>query len=377
MADNRTFPDVDFVNKSVAEIVSEMVTTWETQMGRTMGKADPVRLMIGWEAMINAQLYTAINESAKLNVPRNAYGTYLDSLAELFYHGLSRLGAASATTTLRFTISQISEQDTVIPVGTRVTQDGTVYFATTDTTYIPAGALYADVPAECTVAGTIGNGYIPGALNVLVDNDAVVNCQSVVNITTSEGGSAEESDEAFYERMRESMGAYSTAGPTDSYIYHAMSANPLVCGVRATSPEPGIVEVYVMLQDGQVPGEEVLAQIQQYLSESTIRPLTDYVTVKAPTAREFCVEVLWYTQVNSGISREVLEERVMAAIETYVTWQTAEIGRDINPSYLTRLLMETGIKRVEVLQPVFTPIAETEVAVLSSADYTFGGEEDA
>ena len=377
MADNRTFPDVDFINKSAAEIYAELVASWEAKMGRTLGKADPIRLMLGWEAAIDAQLYTAINETGKLNVPRGAYGEYLDSLAELFYQGLTRLKPTAATTTLRFTLSQVSETDTVIPVGTRVTHDGSVMFATIDTEHIKAGELSADVKAECTVTGTIGNGYLPGELSILLDNDAVVNFQSVQNITTSEGGSAEESDEAFYERMRESQGAYSTAGPTDSYVYHTYSANPLVSGVKATSPEPGIVEVYVMLQDGQIPGTEILAEIQKYLSQDLIRPLTDRVVVKSPELKPFRLDVVWYSQKNTGVSRAQIEERVIAALEEYVRWQTSEIGRDINPSELIWRLKETGVKRVEVREPVFTRVGDTEVAVLEGAEYQFGGEEDA
>lgn len=377
MADNRTFPDVDFIKKSAADIYSELVASWEKEMGRTLGKADPIRLMLGWEAMIDAQLYTTINETGKLNVPRGAYGEYLDSLAELFYQGVTRLEPTSATTTLRFNLSQPAETDTVIPVGTRVTGDGSVFFATTDTMYVKAGEISADVPAECTVAGIVGNGYQAGELNILVDNDAVANFQSVVNITDSEGGSTRESDEAFYTRMRQSQGAYSTAGPTDSYVYHTFSANPMVSGVKAVSPTPGVVDVYVILQDGQIPGTEILAEIQKYLSQDLIRPLTDRVVVKAPELRPFRLDVVWYSQKNTGVSRAQIEERVIAALEEYVRWQTSEIGRDINPSELIWRLKETGVKRVEVREPVFTRVGDTEVAVLEGAEYQFGGEEDA
>lgn len=377
MADARTFPNVEFVNKSAEGLLEEYVAEMEQALGRTIGKADPLRVVAGWAASVDAQLYEVLNQTAKLNVPRFAFGDYLDSLAENFYHGLTRLEESSAQTTLRFTLSTESEKETPVPVGTRVTTADSVVFETTETKYIKAGELFVDVPAQCSVAGTLGNGYRPGEIDRPVDNDTVRNFQSVVNITASEGGSAEETDEAFYQRMRLSQGAYSTAGATDSYIYHAYSANPLVSGVRVVSPEKGVVEVYVMLRDSQIPGEEMLEEIRQYLSEDTRRPLTDCVTVKAPNAHGFQVEVVWYAEKNSGISRQSLEEAVELAVDEYIAWQTAQIGRDINPSYLIQLLMEAGVKRVEVRQPAYAKISDTEVAVLEHRTCGFGGEEDA
>lgn len=377
MADNRTYPEVEFIHKTTAEIEAELIESWEKHMGRTLGRADPIRVMLGWEAMIDAQLYEAINESAKLNVPRYAFGEYLDSLAENFHFGLERLDATAAVTTMRFAISEIREWDTAVPVGTRVTGNGSVMFETTDTGYISAGEMYADLPARCTETGTIGNGWEEGTLNILVDNDAVEGLESVKNITESEGGSAEESDEAFYRRMRESMGAYSTAGPEDGYRYHAVSANPQVSGVKVKTPGAGQVDVYVMLKGGELPGEEVLEQIQKCLSAKNVRPLTDLVTVKAPSAKSFDVDVTWYLERNVGSSREMVETKVEQAVSDYVTWQTAEIGRDINPSYLIHRIMEAGAKRVEVTEPQFVTVGETEAAVVGEISCAFGGEEDA
>ena len=82
MADTRTFPEVEFITKDAGEIFDELVASWEKEMGRSLGKADPIRLMLGWEATIDAQQYANINIAAKRNVPRYAKGDYLDSIAE-------------------------------------------------------------------------------------------------------------------------------------------------------------------------------------------------------------------------------------------------------------------------------------------------------
>ena len=51
-----------------------------------------------------------------------------------------------------------------------------------------------------------------------------------------------------------------------------------------------------------------------------------------------------------------LETAVNEAVQSFVKWQSGKLGRDINPSYLVGLLMQTGIKRVVVTSPVFTPL---------------------
>lgn len=377
MADTRVFSDIEFINKTPDEIFSEMVSDWEAITGRTLGQADPIRIMIGWEASIDAQLYAAINESAKLNVPRFSYGTYLDSIAENYHHSLNRLEPSAATTTLRFTLTEESETDTIIPAGTRATADGSAVFETVETKYITAGSLYADVDAVCREAGTIGNGFRPGTIKSILDPGNVKNLKSVENITESEGGSNRETDEDFYNRMRQSMGAYSTAGSINAYKYHVKSANSSISGVKVTRPEPGCVDAYVMLQGGKLPGTEMLKEIEEHISADDVRPLTDNVTVKAPTVREFDIDVSWYIQTGSGYSRQEAEERVQKAVEQYVQWQTAEIGRDINPSKLTELMMNTGIKRVTVKKPEFQVVGETEAAVLGQIRCVLGGEEDA
>ena len=52
------------------------------------------------------------------------------------------------------------------------------------------------------------------------------------------------------------------------------------------------------------------------------------------------------------------------------------MGRDINPSYFNALIMQSGIKRAEIISPVFTHIGKGSVAVLGDLNITFGGMED-
>ena len=84
-----------------------------------------------------------------------------------------------------------------------------------DVLTIPAGELTGDIAAECLTVGEIGNGFVPGQISKLVDIFPYF--ERVENITESAGGADRESDAAFYERMRESMETFSTAGPLGAY----------------------------------------------------------------------------------------------------------------------------------------------------------------
>lgn len=372
MSDTRSFPDVEFCHKTADEIMEELVNSWESTMGRSLGRADPIRAMLAWEAAIDAQLYAAINETGKLNLPRYAYGDYLDSIAERYHRSLKRMDATAASTTVRFTLAQKMGYDVAVPVGTRVTQNGDVLFETTETAYIETGKLYVDVPAVCTENGEKGNGYLPGYIDTCVDADNVEGLSTVENLTETEGGSSEESDEEFYERMRESMEAYSTAGPSGSYIYHAKSASPKVGGVAVTSSERGYVDIYILRDDGELPGGELLSEVEDYLRNNDVRPMTDYVRVKAPEPVDFDIKITWFEDEKTTKSRESIEAEIEKALGEYQEWQTTEIGRDINPSYLIKLLMGTGIKRVEVEKPVFRQVGKYQVARLGTTTVTCG-----
>ena len=72
----------------------------------------------------------------------------------------------------------------------------------------------------------------------------------------------------------------------------------------------------------------------------------------------------------------IFQRAVDLAEENYILWQTSKMGRDINPSYFNAMLMESGIKRVEITKPAFTTIPKGSVAVIRDCNISFGGVED-
>lgn len=370
---NRGYPEISFVNTDTDRLVNALVKSYEKFTGRTLYPADPVQKFILWIADIIIQERILIDESAKQNVPRYAQGVYLDSLAEIFKDAY-RLQPQAAATTFRFYLSTALPYQHLIPIGTRIAVDGNIVFETTEILYIDAGKQSGDVPAICQQVGEIGNGFVPGQITQLVD--VFPYYDRVENITVSAGGAEQETDSAFYERMRESMESFSTAGPSGAYIYHAKTASPLVADVAALSPTPGVADIRVLLRDGELPTEEVLQEVQAQLSADKVRPLCDFVQVSAPDTVPLNIDATYYIPKPSQNSAAVITADVEKAVQDYIRWQTEKMGRDINPSVFVSYLMKTGIKRVVVRQPEYTVVPESEVAALNQCNVSSGGVED-
>lgn len=369
------YPEVSFCETDTKKIVNTLIVGYETIVGRTLYPADPVRIFILWVADIISQERELINYSARMNIPRYAVENFLDALAEIFYN-VYRLQAEAATTVIRFELSKALEENYTIPKDIQVTADGNIIFRTTETIMFPAGQLYTDVPAVCLTKGTAGNGFVPGQICKMNDEQFLY-FKSVYNITESAGGTEIENDVNFYNRMRESVEGYSTAGPKGSYIYHAKSASSAISDIMPDSPTPGVADIRVMLHNGELPGEEIIKKVMDKLSAKDIRPLCDFVQVAAPDTVKFNVDLTYYISEDRKESTKDILASVDTAVKQYITWQTEKMGRDINPSKLHGMLMETGIKRVEIRQPQFVKLGNKSVAILDGEPIAEnGGIED-
>lgn len=378
----REYPDIEFLETDTETIESNMIALYEEfvkQSGRRDYKvypASPERLFIAWCAAIIVQQRVLINETAKKNVPRYAKGEYLDSLAELF-KDIKRLPATPAVAKFRCYISAAQNQSVIVPQGTRITFDGEITFETTEELEIKAGEIYGEVNGKCQTAGIVGNNLAPGQVKEIIDvYDYYLKAE---NVTKTEGGAGEEDDASYYERMRESMESFSTAGPINGYIYHTKSVSTAIADVAATSPEAGVVDIRVLLQGGEQPTQAVLEEIEAALNSSDVRPLTDIVTVSMPEEDPFEIDLTYYISRNNQASTSIIDREARVAVEEYIKWQTGKMGRDINPSFLTQLIMAAGVKRVEVRKPTFQVVEETHVAriVRDTMKVLNGGVENA
>ena len=138
----------------------------------------------------------------------------------------------------------------------------------------------------------------------------------------------------------------------------------------------GRVRVCVLLENGELPGRELLDDVSEALSASKIRPLTDVVTVTTPDVIRFDVDLTYYIPTDGTVSAEDMEAAVQEAVDGYIAWQSAKMGRDINPTELIYRVKKTGVKRVQVNAPLFSIIGKTEVALPGNRNIVNGGRED-
>jgi phage-related baseplate assembly protein len=320
------------------------------------------------------------NYTANQNLPSRAEGKNLDALAELFYLN-ERPKATAATCTMRFYVSTPQLFAVLVPEGTRVTDSAnTLVWETMEDVYINAGEQYADTKIQCQTIGAAGNGFVAGQINTIVDVFAYYS--SCENVNQSDGGADEATDEEFYELMRQSMDAYSTAGARGGYVYFGKQVSTDIADVIASSPEPGVVKLYVLMDDGTIASDEIKEKVLAACSADDVRPLTDHVSVEDPEEYTYNIELKYFVQTGSELDGETIAAAVDEQVDAFTQWQGAKLGRDINPSKLIQMLMTTGIKRVELTEPVFTDLKDgsdgetPQLAKIGTVTVESGGYED-
>ena len=371
MLDN--LEEINFVDIDASSVEQNVITTYEQISGKSLAPGDPVRLFLEGLAYLIAQQRFIIDHSAKQNLLAYAQDDFLDHLGILT--DTQRIPAQPAQTTMQFSIAEPLDSALTISAGTRVTPGDQIYFATTETVEIAAGDTSATVNAKCQTAGSVGNGFLSGQIDKMVD--VVDHVISVANLTMSLGGADQEGDENLRERIRLSPEKYSSAGPDLGYRYWALEAHQDILDVSVKSPDPGQVMVYVLMQGGTTPSQEILDDVYDQVSAEKRRPLSDSVSVSAPQQISYDLDVTYYISTAQSTRAKSIQDAVQKAVDNYLLWQKSAIGRDINPSELVRRIQEAGAKRVDVSSPSFQSVDESQVASDESVNIAYGGLEDA
>lgn len=371
-------PELHFTESlSLQEVVEQTLALYDTNYRQITGEdavhheADPVSLVLKTMAYLYYQALQYIEVKAAAEFLPTATGAALDHLAALF--GLVRKDAERATTVLRFTLAAPQSGVVAIPAGTRVRTESKLYFNTLDYAEIPAGESTVDVPAIAELAGAQANGIAPGVINQLVDPIPYV--ASAANVTASTGGTEAESDDSLTERIYLAPSVYSSAGPNDAYVYYAKAWRNDVTDVIVTNPAGGVVRIYFMLEGGELPTGQELADMQSYLRDEKIRPMGDLVEVCAPEEQGYSIDMVYYIGASDRKKAASIQTAVAAAVEQYQLWQR-KLGRDINPDELRKLVRQAGAKRMVLSAPEFAPVAATGIARLDSCAVRYGGLED-
>ncbi len=373
-------PDISFVDDITYEqILNDMVADYETKYQEITGRkitlrpGDKEHIHLRIEAGQYYQMYQIMDNAAKMNLLKYSKGNFLRHLGAFKKTFIQE--PKPAVVTARFTLSEVRKDVIYIPQGTRITAGDGVYFATDDYAEVKAGDSFVDIDCTCESVGEVGNDYIPGHIEIIVDPVPYV--ASVTNTTKSEGGSGEESEESFRERIFLAPSSYSVAGPADAYEYWVKQYNSAAIeDVKIYEPTEAVVDIRILLNGGALPSQTFCSGCLEYLKENPIIPLTDNDIVAAPDVVNYNLKAVYYIARSDLNNIAVIQESIEAAKDTYLNWQRTKIGRDINPDALTEFVRAAGGKRVVITSPVFTPIPETSIAIEKTVEFVYGGIED-
>lgn len=338
-------PDPIFISVDSNTIVKEMTEYYESLTSRKLQPGQAETLLINAFAYREQLLRIGMNEAGKQNLLAFARYPALDYIAELV--GVKRSPAAPARCQIRLTLIS-GHGGIVLPNDLKVQSiDGKAIFMISESKNVAPNVTVIDVPAVCTMDGIIGNGYQVGEISIILDPQPYLTAAS--NLTVTNAGTDEETDEKLRERTRIAPSQFSVAGAEDAYRFFALSAHPSIIDVAITSPIPGQVNIYPLLANGQEPSAEIIDAVYAACNAEKRRPLNDTVVVLAPLKRDYTITVN-LTLLNSAIDSQIIQ-LVTTNLHTYVQERYISLGLDIVVTQIIARCMVAGVYTVHVASP--------------------------
>ncbi|RAI01100.1 baseplate assembly protein [Acuticoccus sediminis] len=160
-----------------------------------------------------------------------------------------------------------------------------------------------------------------------------------------------ETDERFRRRVQLAPEALSTAGTVGGYIYFALSAEPTLLDVDVRKSQPGRVEVTCRaVGTDPRPSAAILSAVRERLIDEGVAPLTDMVTVRAPSVVRATVTAELI--VSDTPTKPVIVAEAKAALNTYIESRMA-IGSVLYRSGITAALHVPGVVSVNLIEPSY------------------------
>ncbi|WP_441253597.1 baseplate assembly protein [Bradyrhizobium sp. 613_E4_N2_2] len=193
--------------------------------------------------------------------------------------------------------------------------------------------------------------------------------------TTPPTAAVLEDDEEFRARIQLSFEGYTTAGSEGSYVYHALSADGDVLDASATSPSPGVVDVYVLSRTGNGEASSELVDIvDAALNADDVRPMTDNVTVQTATIEEYAItaELTLYPGPDANVVRQAAVDAVTAYAAS-----VHRIGFDVTLAGIIGALVQVGVQNVALTSPAADiVIDDTQASFCTDITVTVAGSTD-
>lgn len=164
----------------------------------------------------------------------------------------------------------------------------------------------------------------------------------------------------------------STAGPSGSYIFHTLGADPDIADASVQSPTPGVVLVTILSRTGDGTADpELQASVSAVLTADDVRPLTDQVTVQGATITTYAITAV--LTVLPGPDSAVVRQSAEDAATAYASAQH-RLGSDVTLSGLYAALHQAGVQNVMLTSPAADIVVSAEAAAYCTGiTVTVGG----
>ena len=381
---------INFLDINPECIFNEILKNIENDLGETLHDGDERKIFLKSLMPIIVALKNNINDTANQNFLESARDEKLDAIAEN-YHETKRLKPTYSFCKGKAILSAVQKEDILIPSGSKVTSDGILIFKVDKDSVIKAGEFETDIILKAASTGSKYNGIQSEKINHMVDPIAYV--EKIYNTEISKSGSDLEDDKTYRERARLEMESKSVAGPEGAYEYYAYSADNSITGVKVMSASPGVVKILVVVDNGEIPAQEILDKVFNECSSRDRRPLTDKVEVGVPETFEYDIELTYYLDknfpINEGKWRKAIEgekfDYATGAIREFINWQKEEIGRNIDCEELRYQILNaasyevddrklSGVRKLIITSPGYdNAISEDKLAKVRNINITYGG----
>jgi len=178
-----------------------------------------------------------------------------------------------------------------------------------------------------------------------------------------------ESDEALRYRTQLALNQFTTAGATNAYVFHGLSASGQVKDISVESPEyhidaglivfddsasldnpkPNNVAVTVLSKTASgIPDTALVATIDEALNADNIRPLTDILVTRPAEIVNYSIKAVLH--LYPGIAADYVTGLAMDAANAYVD-KRHKLGGRVAVSGVYEALHQEGVRFVELLKP--------------------------
>jgi phage-related baseplate assembly protein len=178
-----------------------------------------------------------------------------------------------------------------------------------------------------------------------------------------------ESDEALRYRTQLALNQFTTAGATNAYVFHGLSASGEVKDISVESPEyhidnglivfddsaslteplPNNVAVTVLSKSANgIPDTALVSTVNDALNADNIRPLTDILVTRPAEIVNYSIKAVLH--LYPGIAADYVTSLALNAANVYVD-KRHKLGGRIAVSGIYEALHQEGVRFVELLTP--------------------------